>query len=141
MTRNSPLLAFSIAEPYPVAVRLVRRALEQQGLRAPAELDVSARIRRELGAGVAPCIVLYVDDPAVLLEAIVFHQGAALLIPQPVVITGDSRHTEILMRSAEGLTAGTPESVRDPLLDLHKRIALAMETVAERQGVHFAVPF
>ena len=50
---------------------MVRIALARQGLRAPAELDISARIRQELGAGVAPCIVLYVDDPVVLLEAVV----------------------------------------------------------------------
>jgi uncharacterized protein (DUF302 family) len=136
MTKGPPLLTFNIAEPHQVALRMVRRALAQQGLRVPEELDVSARIRQELGVGVAPCIVLYVDDPAVLLEAVVFHRGAALLIPQPVVVTGDSRHTEVLMRSSESLAGEAPESVRDPLLDLHKLIARAMETIAERQGAH-----
>lgn len=134
MTKGPPLLTFRIAEPYSVALRMVRRALAQQGLRAPAELDITARIRQELGAGVAPCIVLYVDDPAVLLEAVVFHRGAALLIPQPVVVTGDNRQTEVLVRSAESLTLQTPESVRDPLLDLHVRIGRAMETISETQG-------
>lgn len=80
MTKGPPVLTFSIAEPHQVALRMVRRALAQQGLRAPAELDITARIRQEVGAGVAPCIVLYVDDPVLLLEAIVFHRGAALLI-------------------------------------------------------------
>jgi uncharacterized protein (DUF302 family) len=136
MTRGQPLLTFRIAEPHEVALRMVRRALALQGLRAPAELDIAARIRQELGAGVAPCIVLYVDDPAVLLEAVVFNRGAGLLIPQPVVVTGGDRNTEVLVRSSESQTGFTPESVRDPLLDLHRRIVSAMEGIAERHGAH-----
>jgi uncharacterized protein (DUF302 family) len=139
MEKRPPLLTFTIAEPYDVALRRVRTALARQGLRAPAELDITARIRQELGAGVAPCIVLYVDDPAVLLEAVVFYRGAALLIPQPLVITGDNRHTEVVMRSSELLKGEVPESVRDPLLDLQRRMAGAMESIAERQGAHLAV--
>ena len=103
------------------------------GLGAPAEVDITARIRQELGAGVAPCVVLYVDDPAVLLEAVVFDRGAALLIPQPVVVTGDNRHTEVLVRKAESLAGESPATMRDPLADLHTRITRAMESVADRQ--------
>jgi hypothetical protein len=136
---QEPLLTFTLAEPYEIALRMVRIALARQGLRAPVELDVTARIRQELGAGIAPCMALYVDDPAVLLEAAVFHRGAALLIPQPLVITGKNRHTEVLMRSPESLAAEIPESVREPLLDLLKRIARAMESVAERQGAQLAL--
>jgi uncharacterized protein (DUF302 family) len=139
MSEEPLLLTFTIAEPYDVALRMVRTALARQGLRVPAELDVTARIRQELGAGVAPCIVLYVDDPAVLLEAVVFHRAAALLIPQPLVITGDNRHTEVLMRSPEVPAGEVPESVRDPLLDLQRRMARTMESIAERHGAHLAV--
>lgn len=139
MTQGAPLMSFSIVEPYDVALRMVRIALKRQGLRVPAELDITARIRQELGAGVAPCIVLYVDDPAVLLEAVVFNRGAALLIPQPLVVTGDSRHAEVLVRSPELPAGAIPESVRDPLLGLQVRIARAIETIAERQVAHFAL--
>ena len=139
MSKGPPLLTFRIAEPHPVALRMLRRALAQRGLRTPAELDVTTRIRQELGAGVAPCVVLYVDDPAVLLEAVVFHRGAGLLIPQPVVVTGDSRYTEVLVRSTESLSNETPDSVRGPLLDLQTRIARAIETIAERQEAKLTV--
>jgi uncharacterized protein (DUF302 family) len=137
MSKEPPFLTFRIAEPHHVALRMVRKALAQRGLSAPAELDISERIRRELGAGLAPCIVLYVDAPAVLLEAVVFHRGAAALIPQPLVITGNNRQTEVLMRSAEALAENAPDSVRDPLLDLHSRITRAMESVAEKQAAQF----
>ena len=104
-----------------------------QGLRAPAELDITARIRQELGAGVAPCIVLYVDDPAVLLEAVVFNRGAALLIPQPLVVTGDNRQAEVLLRSAEMPAEAIPETVRDPLIGVQVRMTRAIESIAERR--------
>lgn len=139
MSKGPPLLRFTIAEPYDVALRMVRIALGQHGLRAPTELDVTARIRQELGAAVAPCFVLYVDDPAVMLEAVVFHKGAALLIPQPLVITGDSRQTEALMRSPDSFAAETPESVREPLVEILRRMTQAMEAICEREPAHLAV--
>jgi uncharacterized protein (DUF302 family) len=137
MTQGAPLLSFTIAEPYDAALRMVRVALARQGLRAPAELDITARIRQELGAGVAPCIVLYVDDPAVLLEAVVFNRGAALVIPQALVVTGDNRRTEVLLRSLE--PGHIPESVRGPLLYLQVRMARAIESIAEKQEAQLAV--
>lgn len=124
---------FIIPEPYPIALRMVRRALAQQGLRVPAELDVSARIKQEVGAGVAPCAVLYIDDPVLLLEAIIFQRGAGLLIPQPLVVAGGHRRTELLLRDA-ATAGGLSASVRDALSCLHSRIIRALETIAERDG-------
>ena len=140
MTKEPSLVTFGVAESHQTTLRGVRRALAQQGLRVPAEMDVTMRIKQELGAGLAPCIVLYVDDPALLLEAVVFHRGAALLIPLPVVVSGNDRHTEVLVRSVEALVeGGLPVSVREPLLNLHGRIVRAIETIAEREGAHLIV--
>ncbi len=140
MTREKSIVTFSVGEPHPTAIRMVRRALAQHGLRVPAELDITTRIRQELGASLAPCVVLYVDDPALLLEAVVFHRGAALLIPEPVVVSGDGRQTEVLLRSFEALTeGGPPPSLRAPLLNLHERLIRAVETVAEREGAQLIV--
>ena len=139
MTKEQSMVTFSVPETHQSALRMVRKALAQQGLRVPAELDVTSRIKQELGAGVAPCVVLYVDDPVLLLEAAVFHRGAALMIPQPVVISGNDRQAEVLVRSVEALMeGGFPASVRDPLLNLHARIIQAMETIGEREGAHLA---
>lgn len=136
MTTWTPVVTFQVSEPYPTALRMVRRALAQQGLRVPAELDVSARIKQEVGAGVAPCTVLYIDDPVLLLEAIIFQRGAGLLIPQPLVVAGGHGRTEVLLRSAASVTEeGLSASVRDALLGLHSRIVRALETIAERDEV------
>lgn len=139
MMNEPPVVTYALAEPYENAVRTIRSALKRHGLRTPLELDVAARIRHELGACVAPCFVFYVDDPASLLEAVVFDRGAALLIPQPVVITGDKRRSEVLVRSAESLHGAAPESVRDPLHDLLRRITRTMDSIAENHGAHLAV--
>lgn len=139
MTYVPSLVTFHIQESLPSAVRLVRDALAQQGLHVPAELDVATHIRRELGASLAPNVVLYVDDPALLLEASVFHQGAALLIPQPIVLASAQGRTDLLLRSARMVAEGVPAGVRDPLLALHARILRAIESVAEREPAPLTV--
>ncbi|MCC7155460.1 MAG: hypothetical protein IT161_12875 [Bryobacterales bacterium] len=134
------MVTFSVAEPHQTTVRMVRKALAQQGLHISAELDVTTLIKQELGAVLAPCVVLYVDEPALLLEAAIFHRGAALLIPQAVVVSGNHHHTEVLVRGLDALVdGGLPVSVREPLLNLHARIVQAMETIAEREGAHLIV--
>lgn len=131
---NGPhLLAYTIDEPFDSAVRLTRGALERHGLRAPAELDLSGRLRQELGARLSPSLVLWIDDPVVLLEAAVFHRGAGLLIPQPLVLTGDSRRSEVRLRNPDALPADIPHAVRAPLLDLLRRMTRAVDTIAERE--------
>jgi uncharacterized protein (DUF302 family) len=139
---NGPPVTFRMHEPYPLALRMVRRALTRQGLQAPVELDIASRIKKELGAGVAPCTVLFVDEPALLLEAIVFNRGAARGTPQPVVVSGNDRGTEVLIRSPESLVSGGfHTSVQDPLLQLHGRILRAIEMIAEQEGTSLAANF
>jgi hypothetical protein len=134
MLDGSPLVTFSIREPHRAALLLLRRALSAHGLVAAAELDITSRMKRELGVGVAPCMVLFVDDPTLMLEGIVFHRGAALWIPQRVVISGNDRHTEVFVRSANSIgVGGFPPSIQDPIAQLQERIVTAIETVAERQ--------
>lgn len=139
MSKGPPLLSYTIDEPYDVALRMVRIALGRHGLRAPAELDIASRIRQELGAGVAPCTVLYVDDPALLLEAVVFNRGAALLIPQPLAVTGDVRHTDVFVPRPELPSGDIPASIRDPLFGLQMRMTRAIQSIADRQEAHLAV--
>jgi uncharacterized protein (DUF302 family) len=136
MVEGSSVVTFTVAEPFETALRQVRKALATQALRVPVELDVSGRIRKELGVGLGPCAVLFVDDPVLLLEAIVFNRGAAVFIPQPLAVTGKDRQTLVVFRSEEFLVqSGLPASVREPLLGLHARVVKAVEAVAEREGI------
>lgn len=118
------------------AVAQAKRALADFGLRVPAEMNVASHIREEFGATLTPSVVLYVDDPALLLEAVVFQRDAALLIPQPVSISGNGDNSEIVLRSAEALRdMGMPPGVRDSVLELHSRIVRAMDTIGEREAL------
>jgi hypothetical protein len=76
MVDGGSLVTFRIPQPHQPALQLVRRAIASHGLLAAAEIDVASRIKRELGACLAPCTILFVDDPALLLEGIVFHRSA-----------------------------------------------------------------
>jgi uncharacterized protein (DUF302 family) len=135
---SSPIMTFSIRKPYKTALRLVREALAEHGLLVAAELDVTSRIKQELGVGVAPCTVLFVDDPTLLLEGIVFHRGAPLWIPQRVAISGNERHTEVFVRSANSnslVAGGLPASLLDPIVQLQERVVHTMESIAERESL------
>jgi uncharacterized protein (DUF302 family) len=138
MTQDRSLRSFTIGERYDVAVRMVRIALAREGLRVPAELDVTARLRQELGAMVAPSLVLYVDDPTLLLEAVVFNGGAGLLIPQPLVVCGGNHHTRAILRNPDRCGSDIPETVRDPVLTLQLRMTRALETIADRQDAELS---
>jgi uncharacterized protein (DUF302 family) len=131
---SPPLVTFRIRKPYQTAHRLVREALGEQGLLVAAELDVTSRIKDRLGVAVAACTVLLVDDPTLLLEGIVFHRGAALWIPQRVVISGNERHTEVFVRGANSdslVAGGFPSSLLDPIAQLQERIVRTVKTIAE----------
>ncbi len=137
MSKGPQHETFTVPAPYPAGLRTVRQALARQGLHTPAELDVTARIKNELGVGLAPCVVLFVDEPALLLEAVVFHRSAALIIPQPLVVSGNERQTKVILRKMDSLAqAEYPAGTRDPLVNLHSRMVRAMESIAEREEAH-----
>jgi hypothetical protein len=95
------------------------------------ELDVAESFRKELCANLAPSLVLYVDDPVLLLEAVMFYPGAALYVPQPIVLTGRGRSTEVQIRCRESLVGGgLPPSVRALVLCLHGKVMRVLETIA-----------
>ncbi len=129
-------VTFRLPVSYREAVLQTRRALAKGGLRVPAEINVASHIREEFGATLTPSVVLYVDDPALLLEAMVFQRDAALLMPQPVVVSGTDTQSEILVSSIEALRdMGLPPSLRGPVLELHSRIVRVMDTIGEREAL------
>jgi len=116
---------------------MVKRAIAEQDLHTPAELDIGARLRREVCASLVPCVVLYVDDPVLLLQAVMFYSAAALHIPQPIVISGNEYSTQITMRDRAVLaSAGLPPAILDPVLRLHDRMADALDAIAVREDAY-----
>ena len=138
----SSFVTFSIRQPYLKALHLVRRTLDQNGLRLPAELDVDLRIKRELGVNGAPRTILFVDDPELLLEGIVFHCASAVGIPQPVVVPGNDRTAEVFVRGAKtGPEGRFSATVHTPVLELEERIVGVIETIGDREEPSFFMTY
>jgi hypothetical protein len=137
MTQEPRVVSFIIDEPFDVAIRMLRRVLAREGLRVPAELDTSARLRTELGVALRESIVLYVDAPILLLQATVFTAAGSLYIPEPVALTAcDESRCKAVVRSIKPVLDETlPSSVRQALLSLHERILKAIQEVGQREAI------
>jgi len=134
MLQGSPVVTFTIEQAHENALQGVKRALTKHNLRVPAQLDITAGLKQDLRVSLGPCVVLFVDDPVLLLEAMVFQRGAAVFIPLAISVSGDDRRTTAMLRSAESLIeGGAPPGLVDPLLSLHSRILKAMDTVGQRE--------
>jgi len=127
------MAAFTLREPYQAGLLKVKRTLNEHGLRTPLELDVALRIKDELGAELAPCTVLLVDDPSLLLEGLLYGRGAAMEIPLPVVVSGHGRYTEVLIRRGAAQAPGRDGWAQNPVCRLQSRVAEAIGAIAERE--------
>ena len=88
MSNERSMTTYVLQESYEKALKLLRAELENEGLKVPVEMDVSATIREELGLDLRPCRVLYVCCPWYLLQAAVIDPSAAAFVPLRVVVSG-----------------------------------------------------
>ena len=95
MPSDPAVTAYLISEPFDRALRTVREALSKSDLQVVTELDVSARIKRELNIGFGPCRVLLVDSPCLLLEAATLDRSALVMLPLHVVLCGRGTQTRV----------------------------------------------
>ena len=129
MESGSATLTYLISEPFESALKSVREVLAKEDLRVPLELDVTARIRKELGLSLAPCRVLFVDSPVLLLEAVTLDRTVAAILPLHVALAGHGPHTRVhLISSSGGFHVNLPR-------ELQARIVRAVEKIASRQAV------
>jgi uncharacterized protein (DUF302 family) len=78
----------AVPEPFEKAVSLIRRLLAGQGLNVVEQLDMSMEPLDRLGLGTRPCVILLVDSPVLLFEAIALDRAAAVFVPLHVVLSG-----------------------------------------------------
>ncbi len=134
MCDQGRVIAFTIDQPFDVALRMVRRALAMEGLRVPCEFDTAARVKQELGVGLKENVVLYVDDPIQLLEATVMHPAGGLFVPEPLVLSSAKQGSRLSVRSVgPQLAVDLPASVRGAVANLHERILAAVGRVARKE--------
>ncbi len=139
MTGEPATILYVLADHYETALKLVREALAKEGLEIPLELDVSRRIRRELGIDLAPCRVLFVDCPYLLLEAMTLDAAAAVFLPLRVVVSAHRSQTFVhLLSPASSRDAGLPVGLKLPISRLHARLSHVLERMGVRQAVYQA---
>jgi len=127
---------YVIPEPYDRAVRRLRQALSGRGLSISSELDLAERIQRELGIGVGPSCIFYVDSPGLLLEAITLFPPAAALLPLHIVVAAQGNQTEVhLLSPSHPYLTAIPALVRAPITRLQTELTGALQKIAMRQGV------
>jgi uncharacterized protein (DUF302 family) len=120
-----------IAAPYETALKLIRSALFREDLRISREFDVADIARLQPGMNVAPCRILCVDSPLLLLEAIALDPSAAVFLPLHIVISTDGRNTQVYWLNPAGIQSKRlPLGAMLPLRALQARIEAALEGIS-----------
>jgi uncharacterized protein (DUF302 family) len=136
MNSEAAVTTYMISEPFEKALKAVRKALAGNDLSIDAELDVSARIHRELHTGFTPCRILLVDSPCLLLEAATLDCSAAVLFPLHVVVTGHSSQTVIhWMNPAAIEGVRLPTGAAAPLAKLQSLMTHSLERIAMQRDI------
>lgn len=124
---------YLVPEPFDKALKLLRDALTKANLHVAVELDVSGRIKSELGISLAPCRMLLVDCPFILLEAIALDGSAAALLPLHIVVIGRGPRTAVnLFWPASQDSFNLPGDITAPVIKLQNRVSRALDKVAIR---------
>jgi uncharacterized protein (DUF302 family) len=142
VTPRTPIIVtYRLPEPFEKAVKLLREALAQDELRTPMELDVSGRISRELGIRLAPCRLLCVDCPFILLEAIALDGSAAVLLPIHIIVYGRGPQTVVhVFQPASPTGPDRPAEATGLVIRLQTRISRVLEKIAMREELCQAIP-
>lgn len=121
-----------IPEAFAKSVPMIRRLLLNAGLDVAEEFDVSNEPYFRLGAANPFCVVLLVDTPALLFEAIALDRGAAVFLPVHVVISGD-REMSYVHWANPMATSGLrpPASAKGPLENLCGLVTKALSELPQ----------
>lgn len=119
--------------PYRRALKMIREAIKKEHLRIPMEMDVSGRIRAELGINLKPRRILYVDSSVLLLQATVWSGSGAGFLPLRAVVSQCASGTTVQL--AGPVDAGLPAGLRTPFVQLLGRFLGVLRRIgAQRIG-------
>ena len=83
---NSYTIATTMNQPYDLAVKAVRAALEEQGFGILTEIDMKAILKKKLDVDVEPQVILGACRPPLAYEAIKAEPSIATVLPCNVVV-------------------------------------------------------
>jgi hypothetical protein len=136
MQMEPAIITYVYAEPFEKSLRIIRSTLREVQLTISWEYEVASKIKQKLGVGLAPCTILYVDCPFLLLEALAFDGRAAAIFPFHVVVSGHGSQTKVhLLSPAHIHNCEIPPGLKGPIRKLHCLILMALEKAASHQGV------
>ena len=135
MIHEPAVTSYTMACPFERALPAVREALAAGGLTISGEMDISDRIRRQLGLDFGPCRIILVDSPYLLVEALALDRSAAALLPLHVVISGrELSTTHVHWISLAGMRqAHLPAGSEAPLGKLHAELLQVFEGLARKE--------
>lgn len=134
MSRDPGVTAYSIGEPFGKALPKIREALVSAELCITGELDISERIRRQLSLGFAPCRLLLVDTPYLMLESVTLDRAGALLLPLHLVVFATGARTQVQWLNLNSMerTRLSPAALA-PRFKLQTALCRALEHIALRE--------
>ena len=128
-----------IPESFEKSLALIRRLLAAAGFTVVEEFDMSREPYFQLGVASRSCVVLLVDTPVLLFEAIALDRSAAAFLPLHVVISGD-RDTSYVHWADPMTSSGLrpPAPARGALDEAYRRITETLSALS--QAVELKVP-
>ena len=113
----------TIPLPMERTLRSLRRTLQAAEIDVVQQIDLSREFQGQLAAGSNRCVLLLVDCPLLLFEAVALDRTAAVFFPLHVVVTGDDAATSIHW-AHPGATVNSrlPATVKRPVDALHARL-------------------
>ncbi len=128
-----------IPESFEKSLALIRRLLTAAGFTVVEEFDMSREPYFQLGVASRSCVVLLVDTPVLLFEAIALDRSAAAFLPLHVVISGD-RDTSYVHWADPITSSGLrpPAPARGALDEAYRRITETLSALS--QAVELKVP-
>ena len=139
MNTEPAVNTYLISEPFDRALKTIRETLTRNDLNVATELDVAARVKRELNIGFAPCRILLVDSPLLMLESATVDCAACVLLPLHLVVSGRGPQTQVHWMTPAAIDGlRLPAGAALPLARLQGQVSRALERVAMRRDIYQA---
>jgi hypothetical protein len=121
-----------VSAPLSKTLLLIRRALLNAGLNIVGELDISHEPCLQPGTNSRSCVVLLVDSPVLVFEAVALDRAGAAFVPVHIVVSGE-RDMSFVHWANPATVSGLrpPAAAKIPLERLSARITQALERIPD----------
>jgi uncharacterized protein (DUF302 family) len=118
--------------PYERAVELTREALAAEGFGVLSEIDVSATLKKKLGAEFRPYVILGACNPALAHQALSAERDIGVLLPCNVVVYAADEPGRSVVAAVDpevSLARVGNEALRPLAADVRTRLARVLDSL------------